>query len=167
MSCSVPRRLCCSPPIASTTTLIPRRWSRRSGSTSSIALAGRPGIGRTVAGVVRLQPHGRHAAAEDPDAHRTQAVGQRHRLPECSTATPGLDNCCSTLAGLGTNFGLWPLIGKRLAVIGDGTPSGRTDRTIVTERLLSISGEDALTMDRKNLPTAMMKLPTRILILDE
>jgi putative DNA primase/helicase len=78
----------------------------------------------------------------------------------------GLANCCApTLAALGTNFGLWPLIGKRLAVIGDARLSGRTDQAVVTERLLSISGEDALTIDRKNLPPVTVKLPTRIVIL--
>ncbi|HEX4143768.1 MAG TPA: phage/plasmid primase, P4 family [Pirellulales bacterium] len=70
-----------------------------------------------------------------------------------------------TLAGLATNFGLWPLIGKSLAIISDARLSGRTDSAIVTERLLSISGEDAQTIDRKNLPPITCKLPTRLMIL--
>lgn len=54
-----------------------------------------------------------------------------------------------TLASLATDFGLQSLIGKRLAVIGDARLGGRADSTVVTERLLSISGQDAITADRK------------------
>jgi putative DNA primase/helicase len=70
-----------------------------------------------------------------------------------------------TLAGLGTNFGLWPLLGKQLAIVSDARLSHRTDSAIVTERLLSISGEDALTIDRKCLQPVTVKLPTRLMIL--
>ena len=70
-----------------------------------------------------------------------------------------------TLASLATNFGLWPLLGKSLAIISDARLSGRTDSAIVVERLLSISGEDALTVDRKNLEPVTGKLNTRLVIL--
>ncbi len=81
-------------------------------------------------------------------------------------ATIGSHNVAGpTLAGLGTNFGLWPLIGKPVGIISDARISGRTDGAIVTERLLSISGEDAQTIDRKNLPPVTLKLPTRFVIL--
>lgn len=77
----------------------------------------------------------------------------------------GTANVCGpTLSGIGTNFGLWPLVNKRLAIISDARLSGRTDQAIVTERLLSISGEDALTVDRKNLEPITLKLPTRIMV---
>ena len=80
--------------------------------------------------------------------------------------TIGPANCCGpTLAGLGTNFGLWPLLGKSVGIISDARLSGRTDSQIVVERLLSISGEDALTVDRKNLEPVTCKLPTRMMIL--
>lgn len=78
----------------------------------------------------------------------------------------GLANVCGpTLAGLATNFGLWPLIGNRLAVVSDARLSGRTDQAVVTERRLTISGEDNITIDRKNLPPLTVKLPTRIMLL--
>jgi putative DNA primase/helicase len=70
-----------------------------------------------------------------------------------------------TLGGLATNFGLWPLLNKPLAVISDARLSGRADTAIVTERLLSISGEDAITVDRKHLAPVTVKLPTRFVIL--
>ena len=70
-----------------------------------------------------------------------------------------------TLAGLGTNFGLWPLVGKTLAVISDARLSARTDAAVVVERLLSISGEDGITLDRKNLAPITCRLPVRFVIL--
>jgi putative DNA primase/helicase len=70
-----------------------------------------------------------------------------------------------TLASLGTNFGLWPLLGKSLAIISDARLSGRTDAALVTERLLSISGEDVQTVDRKNLSHVTTKLNVRFVII--
>lgn len=78
----------------------------------------------------------------------------------------GLVNCCGpTLSGLASNFGLQPLLGKQLAVISDARLSGRTDQAIITERLLSISGEDVITVERKNTTSMTGKMPTRITIL--
>ena len=48
-----------------------------------------------------------------------------------------------TLASLGTNFGLSPLIGKPLAIISDARLGGANVHQVV-ERLLSVSGEDML-----------------------
>lgn len=70
-----------------------------------------------------------------------------------------------TLAGLGTNFGLAPLIGKRLALISDARLGGRADQQAIAERLLSIIGEDALTVDRKYLPAWTGALQTRFVVL--
>jgi putative DNA primase/helicase len=81
-----------------------------------------------------------------------------HKLVgEANTVAP-------TLAGLATNFGLWPLLGKSVAIVSDARMGGRVDSSIVCERLLSISGEDALTVDRKNLQPVTGKLPTRLMI---
>ena len=63
------------------------------------------------------------------------------------------------------NFGLAPLIGKPLAIISDARLGGRTDTQVVVERLLSITGEDWLSVDRKFLPAWNGQLPTRFLIL--
>ena len=73
--------------------------------------------------------------------------------------------CGPTLAGLSQNFGLAPLIDKHLAIIADARLSSRTDQAVITERLLSISGEDALTIDRKYRPAWTGTLPTRFLLL--
>jgi putative DNA primase/helicase len=65
------------------------------------------------------------------------------------TQLVGSGNTCSpTLNSLGSEFGLAPLIGKGLAVIADARFNGR-DASTVVERLLSISGEDAQTINRK------------------
>jgi putative DNA primase/helicase len=72
---------------------------------------------------------------------------------------------CPTLSSLGTNFGLWPLLGKTVAMIQDARLSGRTDAAAVAERLLSISGEDAQTIDRKFLSTVTAKLYARFMLL--
>jgi putative DNA primase/helicase len=70
-----------------------------------------------------------------------------------------------TLASLSTNFGLWPLIGKPLAVISDVRLSDNANASMIIERLLSISGEDRLTIDRKYLVPWTGQLPTRLLML--
>ena len=70
-----------------------------------------------------------------------------------------------TLAGLGMNFGLAPLIGKRIAIISDARLGGRADQHAIAERLLSITGEDAITVDRKFLPAWTGQLQTRFVIL--
>jgi putative DNA primase/helicase len=53
-----------------------------------------------------------------------------------------------TLNSLGGDFGLAPLIGQSLAIISDARFVGKNDHVVV-ERLLSISGEDTLTINRK------------------
>lgn len=70
-----------------------------------------------------------------------------------------------TLASLATNFGLAPLISRQLAVIADARLGSRTDQAAIAERLLSISGEDGVTIDRKYSAAWTGKLPTRFLIL--
>jgi putative DNA primase/helicase len=69
-----------------------------------------------------------------------------------------------TLASLGTNFGLSPLLGKPLAAVSDARLAGGNVHQVV-ERLLSISGEDLLTVDRKYREPWSGKLPSRFLIL--
>jgi putative DNA primase/helicase len=71
--------------------------------------------------------------------------------------------CGPTLSSLSTDFGLAPLLGKPLAVISDARMSGRNSSTTV-ERLLSISGEDLITINRKYREQWTGKLPTRFVI---
>lgn len=70
-----------------------------------------------------------------------------------------------TLASLATNFGLQPLLGKTLAVISDARLGGRADLSQVVERLLNISGEDPVTVDRKHKESWTGKIPVRIMMM--
>ena len=70
-----------------------------------------------------------------------------------------------TMASLSQNFGLAPLIGKTVAIIADARIGGRADLATVAERLLSISGEDTQTIDRKFKEPWTGRLPTRFFIM--
>lgn len=69
-----------------------------------------------------------------------------------------------TTSSLAGPFGLQPLIGKTLAIVSDARFHGENIATVV-ERLLCISGEDTLTVDRKHMTSVTMKLPTRFMFL--
>jgi putative DNA primase/helicase len=82
------------------------------------------------------------------------------------TRLVGADNTVApTLAGLGMNFGLAPLIGKHVAVISDARLGGHADQHAIAERLLSITGEDAITIDRKFMVAWTGRLQTRFIVL--
>lgn len=70
-----------------------------------------------------------------------------------------------TLASLERTFGLQPLIGKKLSVIGDARLGSRADQAAVAEELLSISGEDTRTIHRKHLPSWTGRLFIRFMML--
>lgn len=78
----------------------------------------------------------------------------------------GEDNVCApTLTGLATQFGAQALIGKLAALISDMRISKRTDMAVIAERLLSISGEDAITIDRKHIDAWTGRLAARFVIM--
>jgi putative DNA primase/helicase len=81
------------------------------------------------------------------------------------TALVGRSNVAGpTLASLGTNFGLQPLLGKSLAIVSDAR-LGTANPGAVVERLLSISGEDALTVDVKYREPWTGKLAARFVVI--
>ncbi len=81
------------------------------------------------------------------------------------TALVGEENRAGpTLGSLTTNFGLSALLGKTVATISDARLSGRADSAVVVERLLSISGEDALSVDRKHREPITARLSARFVI---
>lgn len=67
----------------------------------------------------------------------TQLIGKRHTV------------ACS-LGDLGETFGMWPLLGARLAIVGEAIVSQRADRIRIVERLLGITGEDGQSVNRKS-----------------
>jgi putative DNA primase/helicase len=70
-----------------------------------------------------------------------------------------------TMASLSEPFGMEPLIAKPLAIISDARLGARTNKSAIVERLLSISGEDGLTVARKFKLAWTGRLPTRFAIL--
>jgi len=70
-----------------------------------------------------------------------------------------------TMSSLAEMFGLEPLITKPLAIVSDARIGARTDKSAITERLLSISGEDTMTVHRKFKAAWHGRLTTRFMIL--
>lgn len=78
----------------------------------------------------------------------------------------GPDNVVApTLTGLSTNFGKQPLIGKRVAIIGDARISGKVDTAVISEHILSVTGEDLVTIDRKNRDAWTGKMDTKFVLI--
>ncbi len=78
----------------------------------------------------------------------------------------GADNTAGpTLASLSGDFGLAPLIGKPLAIVSDARVSKKSDAATIVERLLTISGEGRVTIDRKFIEAWTGKLPTRFMLI--
>jgi putative DNA primase/helicase len=79
----------------------------------------------------------------------------------------GHQNTCSPGFGeVAGDFGLAPFFGKSLACIADARLGSKADSTAVIERLLRVSGEDPVDINRKHKPSiASVKLSTRIMLL--
>jgi putative DNA primase/helicase len=87
-------------------------------------------------------------------------------IARVATDLIGAANVCGpTLSSLTGTFGLQPLIAKRLALISDARLSGKVDQSVITERLLSVTGEDGQSVDRKNQTAWFGKLDARFVIL--
>lgn len=81
------------------------------------------------------------------------------------TALVGEDNVAGpTLSSLAGDFGLAPLLGKPLAIVSDARLAGRGSQVVV-ERLLAISGEDTITVNRKYRDQWTGKLPSRFMVI--
>lgn len=69
-----------------------------------------------------------------------------------------------TLAGLAEPFGLAPLLGRTVAVVNEARITARSDTATALGRLLAISGEDAVGVNRKNREIVTARLSTRIVL---
>lgn len=78
----------------------------------------------------------------------------------------GVDNVysCASLEMLTTNFGLSPLIGKSLLTIPDAQMPQSKSQAEIAAMLLSISGQDLMTIDRKYKSPISVKPNARILL---
>lgn len=74
------------------------------------------------------------------------------------------DVAASTLSSLAQNFGLSSLIGKSLAIVADARFGGQST-DVVVERLLSITGEDLQTIDRKHQALWIGRLGCRFMVM--
>jgi putative DNA primase/helicase len=75
------------------------------------------------------------------------------------------NHCSPSLRNLGGDFGLQSLIGKSLALMSDIRPGKGADSTALLENILRISGEDAVTVQRKNKEDWIGTLGTRFLLI--
>jgi putative DNA primase/helicase len=66
------------------------------------------------------------------------------------------------LSALDGHFGMEPLLGKQVAQFADARLSGRNDAINIVEKLLKISGEDTMTVDRKFKTAVTTKLTARL-----
>lgn len=77
----------------------------------------------------------------------------------------GPENTCSpTLHSLESSFGMQPLLHKTAALITDVRLGYRANLAAITEILLSISGEDAQTVNRKHKSHVTGRLPIRFVL---
>jgi putative DNA primase/helicase len=92
--------------------------------------------------------------------------GGKGVIARIETALIGKRNVCGpTLSSLGGEFGMQPMLGKTLAIISDARSSSSKNAPVIVERLLSISGEDTLTVNRKYKTQWNGKLPVRLHII--
>lgn len=93
--------------------------------------------------------------------------GGKGTIVRVLTALVGQANAAfPSLAAFGQNFGLEPVIGKSLAVIADARMDKQASNvaSAVSEKLLNISGEDRVTIDRKYQRAWSGKLGCRVVI---
>jgi P4 family phage/plasmid primase-like protien len=82
------------------------------------------------------------------------------------TSLLGQHNVCAPrLSQFGEQFGLQPLIGKQVAMVSDMRLSGRADKAAIAEALLTISGEDYVSIPRKNMKDWEGRLRTRFVVM--
>lgn len=77
-------------------------------------------------------------------------------LGECNVEGP-------TLASLAMPFGLQKLLGKSLAIISDARLSSRADQQTIVERLLSVTGNDLITVQRKHTTDVTCRFALRLM----
>ncbi|WP_422930118.1 DNA primase family protein [Singulisphaera sp. PoT] len=72
------------------------------------------------------------------------------------------NTCAPSLLSMAGEFGLSPMIGKLAAIFDDVQLDPRTNMTVAIERLLSITGDGSLDINRKNREHWIGKLSARV-----
>nr|WP_281722288.1 phage/plasmid primase, P4 family [Nitrosomonas nitrosa] len=73
--------------------------------------------------------------------------------------------CAPSMDSFGQRFGLQSLIGKKVAVMSDMRMDRKTPKAAVTEKLLNITGEDPVDIDRKFKEAWSGRLRTRMVLI--
>lgn len=82
------------------------------------------------------------------------------------TSILGQHNVCSPqLSQFGEQFGRQSLIGKQVAILSDMRLGGRADKAAIAETLLTVSGEDNVSIPRKNVRDWEGRLRTRFVVM--
>jgi P4 family phage/plasmid primase-like protien len=80
-------------------------------------------------------------------------------------ALVGKKNCCSpNFKSLSNDFGRQELVGKKLAILGDAQAMDKQIRGQVTETILTIVGEDSVTINPKNVKMYSTRLSCRFVM---
>ena len=81
------------------------------------------------------------------------------------TGLLGRENVESLALGkIGSDFGLAALLGKTAGFFPDARLTGGSDQGPIVETLLSISGEDALPVNRKHRDVITARIPARLVL---
>ena len=80
----------------------------------------------------------------------------------CCSLLGARNYCGPSLNQLTRDFGMQQFPGKKLAVIPDARLDNRANRSVITEKLLSIIGEDPQDINRKNRDFWSGVLRTRV-----
>ncbi len=78
----------------------------------------------------------------------------------------GEHNCAwLSMEDLVSRFGLHPLLDKSIAIMPDVRISHKLDQSSAVEKLLRITGEDSLQIDRKNMPVVHGQIGARFMLM--
>jgi P4 family phage/plasmid primase-like protien len=97
---------------------------------------------------------------------RGESRGGKGTLLRVMELIIGLDNVHSgALVDFGGDFGLEPVLGKKLLIFPDADKAAAGDRLVTaTERIKNITGEDMVSINRKNKPQVSYRLPLKVVL---
>lgn len=122
------------------------------------------------AGAQLLQEYAGYLISGRMDHHKAMlligpARGGKGVISRTLKQLVGVNNTVSpSLHSMGSEFGMADLIGKPLAIVEDARADDDRRNNATVERLLNIIGEDAVSINRKNIDFWNGTLPTRFLL---
>jgi putative DNA primase/helicase len=97
---------------------------------------------------------------------RGESRGGKGTLLRVMELIIGMDNIHSgALVDFGSDFGLEPVLGKKLLIFPDADKAKTGDRLVTaTERIKNITGEDMVSINRKNRTELSHRLPLKVVL---